>query len=423
MNRPGLRLGRRLGPLLAFCGRCKAAPLRGGRPRGAEAPAVGALSCSAFPHSRLRRRGSALLFVLVLVVVTAAAVLKFSERALGEMAGEGYYVQRERLRGEAYSALETTLAVLAQFREVDGGLFAPAQGWGDPLALAGYEPAAGRTVTVEFADENAKLPLANAALSEPVRVALFTDLGFEAGEVEVLTDSLLDWIDADDNPRPYGAEKDDYLRGDPSHVAANRAPRSFAELAAVQGFADLMFTESGRPNERCERFMRRVSLWSDGTINLNTVPDELLRASGLVDDRQLVSLVRALDTVDGDRGSAGARYYRSLNELGEQVGAVQGGSMFGVQTEALGIVVTVRERQAEFRLRAVVRTDTTGTTRATGTGDRRQRSPAASGGNAAVGPASVQGRSVNAAIEYPFKFLELVEDPPPSSIANSQPIP
>ena len=37
------------------------------------------------------------MFVLVLVVVTSAAVLKFGERALAEMAGEGYHVQRERL--------------------------------------------------------------------------------------------------------------------------------------------------------------------------------------------------------------------------------------------------------------------------------------------------------------------------------------
>ncbi len=372
---------------------------------------------------RPHRRGSVLLFVLVLVVVTAAAVLKFSERALGEMAGEGYYMQRERLRGEAYSALEATLAVLAQFREIDGGLYAPAQGWGEPLALAGYEPAPDRSVNVEFADENAKLPLTNAEWCEPALAALFTDLGFEPGEVNVLTDSLLDWIDADDNPRPYGAEKDDYLRSDPSHVAANRAPRSFAELAAVQVFADLMFTEAGRPNERCERFMRCVSLWSDGTINLNTMPDALIRASGLVDDRQLASLVRALDTVDGDRGTAGSRYYRSLNELGDQVGPIPGGGMFGVQTEALGIVVTVRERQAEFRLRAVIRTDSTGTKRSTGAGSRQSAQNAAVGGNAAVGPSAGRVGGVNASIEYPFKFLELVEDPPPSSIAPSQTTP
>ena len=398
MSRLGMRLGRMPRRLLALCGRCTSAHRREVRRRG----------------------GSTLLFVLVLVVVTSAAVLKFGERALAEMAGEGYYVQRERLRGEAYSALEATLAVLAQFREIDGGLYAPAQGWGDPLALAGYAPQPGCTVTIEFDDENAKLPLANAEWAEPVLASLFADLGFEPGEVEVLTDSLLDWIDADDNPRPYGAEKDDYLRGDPAHVAANRAPRSFAELAAVQGFADLMFTESGRPNERCEQFMRRVSLWSDGTINLNTVPDELLRASGLVDDRQLASLSRALDTVEGDRGTAGARYCRSLNELGEQVGPLANGGPFGVQTEVLGVVVTVRKRQAVFRLRAVIRTDATGTTPSASAGQVRQRFGASGVGNAAVRPGAAEGGAVNAAIEYPFKFLELVEDPPPSSIPPSQ---
>jgi hypothetical protein len=191
----------------------------------------------------------------------------------------------------------------------------------------------------------------------------------------------------------------------------------------VQVFADLMFTEAGRPNERCERFMRCVSLWSDGTINLNTMPDALIRASGLVDDRQLASLVRALDTVDGDRGTAGSRYYRSLNELGDQVGPIPGGGMFGVQTEALGIVVTVRERQAEFRLRAVIRTDSTGTKRSTGAGSRQSAQNAAVGGNAAVGPSAGRVGGVNASIEYPFKFLELVEDPPPSSIAPSQTTP
>ncbi len=367
-------------------------------------------------HGRARRvrRGSVLVFVLVLVVVTSAAILKFSERAMAEMAGEGYYVQRNRLRGEAYSALEAKLAVLALYRGIDGRLYAPAQGWGEPLAEAGYEPEAGREVTVEFADENAKLPLLGAELAEPALVALFTDLGFEAGEVDVLTDSLLDWIDADDNPRPFGAEKDDYLRTDPAHVAANRAPRSFTELAAVQGFADLMFTEAGRPNARCEEFMRRVSLWSDGTINLNTVADDTLRASGLLDDRQLASLGRALDTVDGVRGSAGARYYRSLSELADQAGALPTEGLFGVQTKVLGLIVTVRERQTEFRLRAVIRTDSSGTT-------ARTPSRSSTAGSANAEPAA--GAAASQQIEYPFRFLELVEDPPPSSIADSQQTP
>ena len=362
-------------------------------------------------------RGSVLLFVLVLIVVTAAAILKFSERAMGEMAGEGYHVQRERLRGEAYSALEATLGVLAQYREIDGGLYAPAQGWGDALEQAGYEPAADRTVTVEFADENAKLALKSADTSEPVLVALFTDLGFEPGEVDVLTDSLLDWIDADDNPRPFGAEKDDYLRTDPAHLAANRAPRSFAELAAVQGFADLMFTETGRPTPRCEEFMRRVSLWSDGSLNLNTVSDDVLRVSGLFDERQLNTLGQVLDNPDAPRGTAGANFFRSLSELSAKIGELPAGPELGVRTTVLGIVVTVRERQAEYRLRAVVRTDSTGknaTAQRSGTGNRTAQ-PTAGAVDGTTGAGTE--------IEYPFKFLELVEDPPPSTIAGSQPTP
>ncbi len=357
------------------------------------------------------RRGSVLLLVLVLIVITSAAILKFSERALAEMAGEGYHLQRNRLRGEAYSALEATLGVLALHREIDGGLYAPAQGWADPLPLAGYEPEPGREVTVEFADENGKLPLANAELAEPALVALFTDLGFEAGEVEVLTDSLIDWIDADDNTRPFGAEKEDYLRTDPAHVAANATPRSFAELAAVQGFADLMFTESGRPTPRFEEFTRRVSLWSDGNINLNTMPEETLRASGLLDTRQLETLARVRDEADGTR-AAGPGYFRSVRELAERVGELPGTGQFGVQTRQLGIVVTVRERQAEFRLRAVVRTDATGARgRSTGARPERASTRTTGGVGGAGGP------------EYPFRFLELVEDPPASSIADSQPTP
>ncbi len=359
-------------------------------------------------RGRQPRRGSVLVFVLVLIVVTTVAVLKFGERAMGEMAGDGYYVQRQRLRGEAYSALEATLAVLAQYREIDGGLYAPAQGWGEPLAEAGYEPEGERTVTVEFADENAKLSLRHAEQVEAALETLLASLGFEAGEVEMLTDSLLDWIDADDNTRPFGAEKDDYLRNDPAHVAANRPLRSFAELAAVQGFGDLMFAESGRPNERFEQFTRYVSLWSDGTVNLNTVPDDLLRASGLLDDRQLASLARVLDTTEGVRGTAGANYFRSLGELGDQVGTLPSDGTFSARCEVLSVLVTVRERQAAFRLRAVIRTDAGGTT---------NRSGAAVGTTRAAGGAASGG---TASLEYPFQFLELVEDPPPSTIPPSQ---
>jgi hypothetical protein len=41
--------------------------------------------------------------------------------------------------------LETTLAVLEQFRAAFNGLHSSAEGWADPLGFAAYAPADGRT--------------------------------------------------------------------------------------------------------------------------------------------------------------------------------------------------------------------------------------------------------------------------------------
>ena len=363
---------------------------------------------------RRARRGSVMLFVLVLIVVTAAAILAFSERALNEMAGEGYYIQRSRLRGEAYSALEATLGVLADFRAIDGGIFGPAQGWSDPLTYAGYQAAEGRTVTVEFSDENAKLALQHADRNEAAMIALFTDLGFDTKEVEILTDSLLDWIDSDDNPRPVGAEEAEYSREDPAYVPANRAPRTFEELAAVRGFGDLMFTDTGYPTPRFEAFKQRTSLYGAGVLNLNTASEDVLRMSGLFGDNQLAALASALDTVNGPRGSAGARFYKSMQDLVAQTGPLPAGSAVSVRCQVLNILITVREGQAVFRLRAVIRTDATGTSATSGGQNTSSRATSPGANRSTVGGTV----GAPAQVEYPFRFLELVEDPPPTNIAE-----
>ena len=74
-----------------------------------------------------------------MVVVMGYVLVQFTEKGLSEIAGEGYYVERDRLRIEAYSALEVTLAVLADFIAVDRSLQSPAQGWADPIGYAGID--------------------------------------------------------------------------------------------------------------------------------------------------------------------------------------------------------------------------------------------------------------------------------------------
>ena len=372
---------------------------------------------------RRRKRGSVLLLVLVIVVIAAAAIISFTERAMTEISSEGYYVQRERLRVDAYSALETTLAVLNDFKTIDGALYSPEQGWSDPLGYAGYQPREGVQVSVDFTDENSRLPLLAGDSAEPWLLVLFTDLGFQSDEIQVLTDTLLDWIDADDNPRLLGAESEEYLRDDIPHTAANRMPTRLEELSGAVGWRSLMFDDAGRPNGRFESFKQLVSVYSPGPINLNTASESVLRATGAFSDPELAALEGAFPERQG-KPQQGKGYYTSLTELSDAVGSLPTSMRFGVKVEVLTVVVTVKEGDAEFRLRAVVRVDSSSASRTAA----RSQSPGTGPGGQPGQPAGNQGtRSSNGTStatsttvgsdEYPFTIVELVEDPPASTIA------
>lgn len=379
------------------------------------------------PHNGGGRRGAVLLLVLVIIAIAATAILSFTERALSEISGEGYYAQRDLLRGDAYSALEATLGVLNEFKAIDGALYSPAQGWSDPLGYAGLVPREGLEIEVEFSDENSRLPLLAGDTAEPWLLVLFTDLGFQSDETAVLTDSLLDWIDEDDDPRLLGAESQEYLRSDLPHTAANRMPTRLEELSAAIGWNHLMFTETGQPTARFEEFKRLVSVYSSGPINMNTASEPVLRATGAFSEPELNAVRGAFPERMG-AAPAGRGYYTSTGELADVAGALPAGIRLGTRMDVVAITVTVREGQAEFRLRAVVRVDSSGGSQPVrqaggvpGPGPGRGDNTPPGGAPPAEGTAGGRTQSTVAAATvgsdgYPFTIVELVEDPPASSI-------
>jgi general secretion pathway protein K len=50
-----------------------------------------------------------------------------------------------------------------------------------------------------------------------------------------IADAIADWIDADQDPRPNGAEDSDYAERDPPYAAANRPLTSISELRLIKG--------------------------------------------------------------------------------------------------------------------------------------------------------------------------------------------
>jgi hypothetical protein len=217
------------------------------------------------------------------------------------------------------------------------------------------------------------------------------------------------------------------LRSDLPHIAANRMPTRLEELSAAIGWSHLMFNEAGMPNARFEEFKRLVSVYSSGPINLNTASERVLRATGVFSEPELMALRDAFpERLGGPRRGKG--YYTSPSELADVAGALPSVIQLGVKVEVVSVIVTVREGDAEFRLRAVVRV---GSSSATGVGTQPGGAgapippPRRPGGGAelvGVGDRDTgvsggnQGTAEVGSVEYPFTIVELVEDPPASSI-------
>jgi general secretion pathway protein K len=110
-----------------------------------------------------------------------------------------------------------------------------------PLAgesLANFQIGEG-TVSLTLNELESKINI-NTADSTLLQQTL-TAMGADANAISVVSDSILDWIDPDDNTRPAGAESDYYLGLVPSYNAKNAPIDSLDELTLIKGVTHDMF--------------------------------------------------------------------------------------------------------------------------------------------------------------------------------------
>ena len=357
-----------------------------------------------------------LLIVLVTLVFATSALLLFIEKAGTDLLVDIREADASRLRLEAYSALETTLAVLEDFRVVSDGLHGPAEGWSDPLGFAGYEPAEGRTVEVTLEDESAKLPLPS--VKPEMLVALLKYWQVPQTDAERIADSLLVWIKKGHTATAIGAPTvQDYENLALPFAPPGRSLRSFSELAAIEGLRQAFFDEvTGLPNDLYQRFTDTFSLYDFAAPNLNGNRLEPLLAQETIDEQQQQRVGEYLAGA-GSYQSQGPGFFKSARS----VAAVAGGQLaklgYGYKVNALKVTVTVRQGVSSFRLMAVVAPEggaklvaastatAAGTTGATPT-------------TAAPTSAADKAAAKAADLKYPFTFLEIRENdsavPPPA---------
>ncbi|MDH3325465.1 MAG: type II secretion system minor pseudopilin GspK [Gammaproteobacteria bacterium] len=106
------------------------------------------------------------------------------------------------------------------------------------------------------------------------------DLGLSIYISDNLVDSLVDWIDADDNVSPNGAEDSTYESKDPPYKTANQIMQSISELQLVEGFDKTILygipkdekDESSEAISGVLHYVTALPLGSAMNVNLVTEP-------------------------------------------------------------------------------------------------------------------------------------------------------
>lgn len=364
------------------------------------------------------RRGSVLVIVMVTLLFAVTALLAFIERAGDDLIVEAREASARRLRLEAYSALDVTLAVLEDFRLVNGGLHSPAEGWGDPLGFAGWQPADGRQAEVAFEDESGKLSLPN--MDPATMLNLFESWGLNQSESERLTDALFSWMRED--YVPTGARLPDYERGEIPYGPPHRSLRSYSELAAIDVVREMFYDEHGRPNELWMRFVDAVSLYDFKQTNINAGREGVYAAFGVKDLSQQQRLNDYIKGA-GSRERFGPGYFQSPGEAASLIGAGELPQAYGTQISALRVIVTIREGRTAFRVSAVVSPVSGGAKVVEPRREAGAEAQTTTNNEAAAQNTGTPAAAAEAAkkLSYPFTLLEIRENTEISAVPTETP--
>jgi general secretion pathway protein K len=366
--------------------------------------------------------GSVLLIVLITLVFATVAMFMFIERASNDLLVEKRSSDAANLRLEAYSALETTLAVLEDFRQANGVLRSPSEGWGDPLAFAGYQPPEGRKVEISFEDESGKYSLPN--VTQATLVNLFKAWEMSDSDAAKLTDALLGWMKKDYVAASAGApDAEDYEREELPYDPPGRPLKSFNELATIAVARDVFYDEkTGLPNALWHRFVNAFSLYSFQSPSINGASPELLAGLGITDTIQQ----KQLDDYLHGRGiyeNKGLGYFKSAQDVATMFGAQSPAASLSTQISSLRIIVTVLEGRSSFRVNALI-APPGGATIPVVTTDPAKTTNQSDNTNATNTPApastATTTEQTTKKLNYPFTILEFREnDEMPSPLSDS----
>lgn len=285
------------------------------------------------------QRGVALLmvlFALALIALGLPVVLEQSRTEVKQMQGLHDGRQALALHRAAQLLVEEGLT---ERRWRESALFSKAlQGQWLDMSLAGIdtELVPDASVRIRLQDRRACFnvnALAGPEAAEAREQLLFLLRSRGAGDAEQLADRLADWVDADNQRMPRGAESQEYLQSEPARLPAQTALVDISELNLLLP-ADS--SRSWRYPELCA--LADTGAWK---LNLNALtPDQLPLLEALYQGEVSTSVLSRLLLRRPEKGYADAEEVRAVlaGAGAEQISTVLGGLLlnsefFRLQTE------------------------------------------------------------------------------------------
>ncbi len=122
----------------------------------------------------------------------------------------------------------------------------------------------------------------------------FEEVQVSEQDARLILEAIKDWIDTNNTPSDFGAEDNFYIDFEPSYRTGNRQFRSVSELRLVAYMTPELYLA-------IEPF---VTVWGDGSLNIQTAPARVLRTLNADDSLQPLSEAEgeALVALRGEEG-------------------------------------------------------------------------------------------------------------------------
>lgn len=223
-------------------------------------------------------RGVALLLALLVLALLVALILEFDAEARREYRDAAAFRDNFKARTLTRAAVQAARAVLQQdlLKEKQAGVSydAPTDFWAMPIK--NYAIGDG-LLNAQIEDERGKLNLndlaaaAGDAIQKKTKIDRFKRL-FELLQLSPdLVDAVVDWVDADDNAEPAGAESLYYQSQRPPYRAANAPLSGPGDLRLIKGFTpDIV--------ERLSHYVTVFPAQGGALVNLNTADSLVIQA-------------------------------------------------------------------------------------------------------------------------------------------------